>query len=96
VDTGLMVEAVNTSETSVNFYRLHGGTTHKTVIFDQNEICPITFSVIPRIQSLIKIRYAFWGMKDAYGKADRRDLPIMGSLYDVFIKRSEEGNIKRH
>jgi hypothetical protein len=27
------MEAANTSETSVNFYRLHGATSQKTVIF---------------------------------------------------------------
>jgi hypothetical protein len=29
----LMMEAVSTSETSVNFYRLHGTTSQKKVIF---------------------------------------------------------------
>jgi hypothetical protein len=29
----LMVEAASTSETSVNFYQLHGTTSQKTVIF---------------------------------------------------------------
>jgi hypothetical protein len=29
----LMMEAVSTSETSVNFYQIHGATSQKTIIF---------------------------------------------------------------
>jgi hypothetical protein len=31
--TALMMEAISTSETSVNFYEIHGATSQKTAIF---------------------------------------------------------------